>query len=134
MKILAIDHGTKNIGLAISDELEITARPLPQLKNSDSALHNIAELCVKEKIEKIVIGLPTGAVIKNSKQEKIVKEFAKDLFEITMLPILLWDESYSSQNARKKTKKNIDSESAKIILQEYLDSPDKKLDHGLYEK
>lgn len=130
MKILAIDHGTKNIGLAISDELEITAKPLPQIrtKKDSSELQTIAEICAKESVDKIVIGIPTGTHKNNSKQSQIVKSFAKDLFELTMLPIILWDETYSSQKAMEKTKKNIDSQAAKLILQEYLSSPDKNLD------
>lgn len=130
MKILAIDHGTKRIGLAISDELGITAKALPVLKvkNEKQALQKILEIIEKENCEKILIGNPSGYANTKSAQSWIVQDFANSLKEKTSAEIIFWDESYSSQkaeeNLRNRAKKNIDSEASKLLLLEYLDSSD----------
>ena len=128
MKTLSIDHGTKRIGVAISDELGITARVLPiiKYKNTRQAIDSIKSIITKEKCDQILIGLPSGYNNVDSEQTHIVKEFAQSLSESTSLPIIFWDETYTSKNAIQsligKTKKNLDSEVAKVILIEFLNS------------
>lgn len=128
MKILSIDHGTKRIGLAVSDELGISVKPLSVLnvKNSKQSLDLVLKVILQEKCELLLIGLPGGFDNYDSSQVEIVRDFAKELKKRTGVPIKFWDESYSSINVRrkptKKSKKYIDSEAAKIILEEYLAS------------
>lgn len=128
MKILAIDHGTKRIGLAVSDELGITARALPVLKvkNEKQALQKILEIVKSEKCEKILMGIPSGYGDSRSPQAELVHDFTKKLQSLTSIETIFWDESYSSQqaetNLRNRTNKNIDSEAAKLFLLEYLHS------------
>lgn len=128
MKILAIDHGTKRIGLAVSDELGITARALPVLKvkNEKQALQKILEIVKSEKCEKILMGIPSGYGDNTSPQAELVHDFTKKLQSLTSIETIFWDESYSSQqaeaNLRNRTNKNIDSEAAKLFLLEYLHS------------
>lgn len=130
MKILAIDHGTKRIGLAVSDELGITARSLPiiNVKNKKQAIDKIAEVVEAQNCQKILIGIPSGYKNIDSAQAMIVKNFTEKLR--TKIPpeieITTWDESYSSkeasQNLKGSAKNRLDSEAAKIILLEYLNS------------
>lgn len=123
MKILAIDHGTKRIGFAISDELGITAKPLEVIhtKNSRQAIDLTIKLINKTNPHLILIGIPLSFNDSGSTQTEIIKSFAKEIREKTGFPIKFWDESYSSvEVGAKKRKKYIDSEAAKIILQEFL--------------
>jgi putative Holliday junction resolvase len=128
MKILSIDHGTKRIGLAISDELGISVKALPVLhvKNSRQSIDLVLKIISLQKCEMLLIGLPVGFDNYDSPQAVIVANFAKELKEKTEVPIKFWDESYSSirvgQKPTKKSKRHIDSEAAKIILEEYLES------------
>lgn len=128
MKILAIDHGTKRIGLAVSDELGISAKLLPVLnvKNSKQAVDLVLKAISQEKCELLLVGLPAGFDSYDSSQATIVRKFAEELKRKTEIPIKFWDESYSSTSVGRKptknSKKHIDSEAAKIILEEYLSS------------
>ncbi len=128
MKILSIDHGTKKIGLAVSDELGITARPLSviYIKNKNQATDKIIDIIKSQNCQKVLIGIPFGYGGEDSLQTKIVKEFARDLKKNIDIEIVFWDESYSSKEAISnlcgRTRRDIDSESAKIILLEYLNS------------
>ncbi len=133
MKILAIDHGTKRIGLAISDELGITAKALPVLKvkNEKQALQKILEIIEKENCEKILIGNPSGYANTKSAQSWIVQDFANSLKEKTSAEIIFWDESYSSADAsrvmqragqRRRRGEPVDDVAAAAILQDYLDA------------
>ena len=128
MKILAIDHGEKRIGMAISDELGITAKALPtiQVNNEDFAIKQIIETLFSLNCETILVGIPSGYGGKDSRQTTIVRNFIRKLKLLTNSPIIEWDETYSSkiasQNIKGKKKINLDSEAAKVILLEYLRS------------
>lgn len=128
MKILSIDHGNKRIGIAISDELGISAQALPtiQVNNEDFAIKQIVKLLDEHKCDTVLIGVPIGFEGKDSSQTKIVREFINKLKSQIQSPIIEWDETYSSKiasrNIKGKKKRNLDSESAKVILLEYLRS------------
>ena len=133
-RILAFDLGEKRIGLAISDELGITAQRLPNLerKNAGEDMAYIRDLIHRYNIEAVVVGLPlhmSGEVGKGGKEalgfvEKLKKEFG--------LPAVTWDERLTTLYAertlkdlglrRKKRRQLIDGVSAQLILQSYLDS------------
>ncbi len=128
MKILAIDHGTKRIGIAVSDELGISVKSLPVLNinNSRQSVDLVLKVISQEKCELLLIGLPSGFDNYDSPQTEIVRKFSEELKKRTGIPIKFWDESYSSirvgRKPTKKSKKHIDSEAAKIILEEFLSS------------
>ncbi|HRN85835.1 MAG TPA: Holliday junction resolvase RuvX [Candidatus Dojkabacteria bacterium] len=128
MKILSIDHGNKRLGIAISDELGISAQALPtiQVNNEDFAIKQIVKLLDEHKCDTVLIGVPIGFEGKDSSQTKIVRGFINKLKSQIHSPIIEWDETYSSKiasrNIKGKKKRNIDSESAKVILLEYLSS------------
>jgi putative Holliday junction resolvase len=128
MKILSIDHGNKRIGVAISDELGISAKALPtiQVNNEGFAIKQIVKLLGDHKCDAVLIGVPIGFEGRDSSQTKIVREFINKLKSQIQSPIIEWDETYSSKTASRnikgKRKQNLDSESAKVILLEYLSS------------
>jgi len=133
LRILGIDLGEKRIGIAISDELEITAQGLPTIPslNEDENLKNIAKIVDKYDVKRIVLGLPKNMNGTLGKQAKKAISFGEKLKEICQLPVELEDERLSTLKAeklliyadqrRKKRKKIVDKMSAIIILQSFLD-------------
>ena len=130
MRTLAIDYGEKRIGLAVSDELHIIAKPMSTLKvkSLSDAVSKIQRIAKSQGIDKIVIGLPLGSKGGETKQSIQTRYFANALESTNGTEIEFWNESFSTQQAKSlpnKTsskKKNPDSEAARIILQEFLDS------------
>ena len=131
MRILAIDHGDVRIGLAISDEGGMIARPLQIIKHTAKKedAEKIARIAIENNVEKIVIGLPTDSEGKIGHQANKVKRWAEALKEVTTIPIEFWDESFSSEQVEEmrrlrggKKVEAIDDRAAAFILQNYLDS------------
>lgn len=132
MRILAVDYGERRTGIAISDELGITAQGLKtiEVKDESEIPSLVAHIVRDTKAEKIVVGLPLN--MDSSESEKCIKvrEFGALLAEKTNIPVVFWDERLTSVQAKrvmhelnKKTyrnKKLVDTISATLILQEYL--------------
>ncbi len=136
MRIVGLDLGSKTIGVAISDYLEIIANPIGTISIPENDL-NAALNCVKQiieenKIEKIVLGLPKNMDGTIGFQAQYCLDFKKMLEEETNLPVIMIDERLTSKIANntmikadmnaKKRKKHVDKLAASIILQTYLDS------------
>jgi putative holliday junction resolvase len=126
--ILAIDYGTKRIGLAISDETETIAMPISPIISSKAnyIFDELAKLKEKFKINKIVIGSPLGLDNKPTLMSNEIKQFGENLSAKIMIELIFWNETLTSHIAKKNLNKadrsgKLDSESARIILQEYLD-------------
>ncbi len=133
-RYLALDVGSKRIGIAVSDELGLTAQPvltLERRRNAREDLRSIARLCRRYAVAGIVVGNPVkldGAI---SSQTEKVQVFAAELGELAGLPILLWDERlttheahqllYEAGHARQDHKKIVDQVAATLILQSFLD-------------
>ena len=106
-RVLGIDHGTVRIGLALSDELELVARPLKTLQNTAQVVAEIAELIRAKGVAKVVVGAPilmSGA--KGSAMERV--ERFVNLLEKALshdVPIELVDERLSSITAEKALKR-----------------------------
>ena len=140
---MALDIGTHAIGVAISDELGITAQGLKTLrrKSMEDDLKEIARIISQFEIEKIVVGLPKNMNGTLGKQAELVLEVAKVLMEKIQVPVVTWDERLSTVGAskvlleadvsRKKRKKVIDKLAAVIILQGYLDR-NRRASHGSF--
>jgi putative holliday junction resolvase len=132
-KILAIDLGTKRVGLAISDSLKMIASPLSivPFTNMDDLVSRLIKVIADNAIEKTIIGLPiredgtegAGCIASKKLEEKLESKGAD---------ALLWDERYSSKIAEyylrecgvkhKDTKDKLDSLSACVLLDSYLQS------------
>jgi len=121
-RILGIDYGTKNIGLAISDFGQKQAFVYDTLKMSGKAWEELMEICEKEKIDKIVVGLPISLNGEYTQKTEEVVYFAEELENQTKLLVETQDERLSSVEADKTgSGHGRDEESARIILQSYLD-------------
>ncbi len=134
MRILAIDLGLARTGLAICDELELLASPVGTVAepDADQLLEEIAAVVVREGVRELVVGYPRNMDGTRGESARRAEEFAKALRERTGLPVTLWDERLTTVSAigflnetnvrGKKRKAIVDTVSATIILQEYLDS------------
>lgn len=133
-KILGLDYGQQRIGVAVSDDLQITAqgKPTIQRKNLLQVFLEIQNIIEYEGISLIVIGLPLNMNGSNSSMSLEVERFSQQLALKTKLPVELWDERLTSkqaerilidgQTSRAKRKQKIDKIAAVILLQSYLDS------------
>ena len=131
--ILGVDIGDARTGVAISDELGIAAHPLCtiQRKSRKAVLAELHGLAIAHNVERIVIGLPLQLDGETGTQAKKVRRFAERLQQQVNLPIVFWDESFSTVEAaqilrktkkrRKKRKQVIDQVAAVLILEGYLE-------------
>jgi putative holliday junction resolvase len=124
MKILGIDYGTKNIGLALSDDTQKLAFAYKTL-NKLNLISELKEICDKEKIEKIIVGLPIGLSGEDTQTTELVKEFINNFKKEINIPVQTVDERLSTVQASRMENKNaqnsIDELSAQVLLQGYLD-------------
>ena len=131
--ILGLDIGDARTGVAISDELGIAAHPLCtiQRKSRKAVLAELQELVTAHKVERIVVGLPLQLNGEEGVQARKVKQFAERLEQQINLPIVFWDESFTTAEAsqilrgtkkrRRKRKQVIDQVAAVLILEGYLE-------------
>jgi len=134
-RFLGIDHGSKRIGLAVSDPGATIASPLATLdaaaKLSDQVVAVLS--CAREyEIDAFVIGLPLNMDDTEGSQAKMVRRFGAEMERISGKPVHYWDERLSSHAAeellrpaeltRKKHKARLDRVAALVILQGFLDS------------
>lgn len=137
-RYLALDIGSKRIGVAVSDELGITAQPvltLERRRNPREDLRSLARLCRRFSVSGIVVGNPLKLTGEVSPMAARVKGFAAELGALTGLPIHLWDERltsheahqllYESGHARQEHRRVIDQVAATMILQSFLDRLDR---------
>ena len=132
-RLLGIDPGEKNIGIAICDENASVATPLTTLKKNklESFLIEINKIIDENQIEGIVIGKPINMDGSVGKSAQSALDFAKNISKNITIPITFWDERLSSQAAFNLTKDlnisisnkiiNLDKNSAAFILQGAID-------------
>jgi len=131
MKILALDFGERRIGVAVGDSEVGVAAARDFLANDGDALENLVELIENEQIENVLFGLPLGFRAE-TEQTASARDFAEQLDAKIAIPLEFIDERFTSRIATsnlqaadldsREQKNLVDSESARIILQEYLDS------------
>jgi putative Holliday junction resolvase len=134
MRFLGIDPGDKNIGVAISDPTGTLARPLTIFSHANRRedAQKIVNLAEREKADRIIIGQATDMEGKPNYSGRKAARLAAEIRSISDLPVELWDESFSTQKARKskfqlgagqKSRQGHHDEiAAAIILQSYLDT------------
>jgi putative Holliday junction resolvase len=132
MKILSIDYGSKRTGVAVCDELGLTAHGIATIvrKNNKQVLDALARLISDYGVEKIVIGYPLRLDGSHGIQCEKVDRFAEKLEKTFSLPVIKWDESLTTKEAeeilfqsnvrRKKKKGIVDQLAAALILKDYL--------------
>jgi putative Holliday junction resolvase len=132
-KILGLDFGEKKIGVAISDEIGMLARPLLTIivNNKQLTADQIKKICEENQVQGIVIGLPKTMKGELDSQAEKVFQFVDGLKKVVNIPIVFEDERLTSRMVEKmlivegvkREKRNsiIDQLAAKTILQSYLD-------------
>jgi len=133
-RFLALDIGSKRIGVAVSDELGLTAQPvltLDRRRNLREDLRSLARLCRRYQVAGIVVGNPLSSEGQITPKAAKIQSLAADLSEIAQLPIHLWDERltsheahqilYQAGHARQTHSRVVDQIAATLILQSFLD-------------
>jgi len=133
IKLLGLDVGDKRIGLALSDDLGLTAQGRPTLQRTSlkkdlAALRNLIK---EHQVQKVVVGLPLNMDGSLGTRAQLVLEFKNTLEKQLTIPVVTWDERLSTQAAQRplreaglnwrKRRKFVDQVAASIILQNYLD-------------
>ena len=132
MRWLALDHGTKKIGLAFSDELEILASPFEVWPQEEKlTLDRLARLCREEGVQALAVGLPRHKDGAESATAPAARAFGESLARRTGLPLRLVNEHLSSAEAERllrergvkpeKRKLLLDAAAAAVILSELLE-------------
>lgn len=133
MRILALDHGTKRIGVAVSDETKTIAQPLEYIPAEPFAdlLARLKQLIREREIDLILIGLPRNMNGSYGPAALKVQAFTAALQNAVTVPIKMVDERLTSAQAnrvliqgnvrRKQRKEKVDQMAAAILLQTYLD-------------
>jgi putative Holliday junction resolvase len=125
-RILAIDPGQERIGLAISDPSGTIASPLSVLQHISRLkdVEAIVEIAVGNEAKSILVGVALDDEGRIGPQARKALRLVEVLRENTDLPILIWDESGSTQSARRTRKPDplLDARAAAVILQDYLDA------------
>ncbi len=129
MRILGIDPGDRRLGLAVSDELAITAQGLPTFDTQGSTdfLKHVEALIGEYGIEEIVVGHPIAMSGQASESSRKAARLAGELQNRFGIRVSLWDERFSSAEAKRVLKGSrapkgaVDKLAAVIILQSYLD-------------
>ncbi|HPL01534.1 MAG: Holliday junction resolvase RuvX [Patescibacteria group bacterium] len=124
---LGVDWGSKMIGLAVGSEIPYE---LATIRNDKGAIEKIAQLCVQEKIERIVIGMPVLESGDKGNLADKVEYFGRQLKEKTNLPIYFEPENLTTQTALELLKeegmrpddieKKVDQTAARLILEQYI--------------
>lgn len=138
-RVLALDHGTRRIGVALSDELGILASPLCILQpRAVDRVAAVAELAREHAAAEILVGLPRTLSGEIGAQARRVERFVQELRAAVDAPVRLWDEGYSTAEATARMAASrkpsagrqqrgrqhpihVDAVAAAVLLQEYLD-------------
>ena len=136
MRLMGLDYGNVHVGVALSDELGMTAYPLEVIKRKDSnklrkTFARIEEIAREYKVVKIIIGLPLNMDDSESEISKTVIDFSENIKRRTGLPVELWDERLSTLEATdilkeagikvQDRKTYIDKIAASFILRRYME-------------
>lgn len=132
-RILALDYGTKKVGVAITDPLQITAAPLTTIRYSDqkSLFKTISNIVEEKEVKRIVVGLPVTLSGEKSSITNTVETFVDELAAQIDTPITTFDERHTSTDAKQtliemgiKTghnKDRVDAMAAAHLLRYYMD-------------
>ena len=134
MRYMAIDYGTKRIGVAVSDRTMQIAGDSQTILCDGQAIDKIVKLCAEEEVTNIIIGLPLKRDCTEGEMCQVIRKFGDALdclFEYGSVRIEYRDESRTTvastdvlieaNISRKKRKKSVDALAAKIMLQRFLD-------------
>jgi putative Holliday junction resolvase len=128
--VIGVDYGRKRVGLAMSDPLGMTARPLEVVARA-MAVDRVAQLAEEHEVETIVVGLPRPLGGGDSDSARLARELGDEIQSVTGVEVVFVDERYTSKMAeeslleagvkRRSRRITVDKVAAAIILQGYLD-------------
>lgn len=143
MRLLALDVGERRIGVALSDPTGIIATPLTTIRRVSVVKDReiIAALVREHSVERVVVGLPRTLRGEVGPQAERVLRFGGRLAEVLEVPLVYWDERYSTVDAERivgtrrgmrgrSARVHLDDVAAAVILQSYLDSLDQQRGHA----
>lgn len=131
-RTISLDIGTKTIGVAVSDELGITANGVCTIRreNEKKDLAQLRDIIEQYSPREILVGMPYNQDGSLGSRAKDIKKFSERIRDSLGLPMKYWDESFSTKTAeqtlieagvgRRKRKTVIDKMAATVILEEYL--------------
>ncbi|MBE5837820.1 Holliday junction resolvase RuvX [Butyrivibrio sp.] len=137
MRIMGLDYGSKTVGVALSDELLLTAGAKEIIRRKEEnklrrTLARIEELIEEFKVEKIVLGLPVNMDQTPSVRSELCLEFKDKIERRCGIPVIMWDERLTTVEADeimdeagikgRERKEYVDMIAAQVILQDYLDN------------
>lgn len=130
-RVLGVDYGTRRIGLAISDELGLTARPLEVVERGKLAAA-LRRIDGEYGVKTVVLGLPTSLSGQEGESAGAARRLAAEIGELLTVDVVFIDERFTTRIAegallesgmrRRERKETIDKVAAAIILQTYLDT------------
>lgn len=140
-RILALDPGERRVGLAVSDELGLTAQGLPTFDSREDGdlFERLAELVDSYGVTRIVVGHPRSLAGRDTDATRRAEALADDVRRRLSVTVDLWDERLSSAEAKRVLagsragKKSVDRLAAVLILQGYLDAHP-RASHGSNEE
>ena len=131
-RLMGIDFGEVRIGIALSDPLQIISQPYRVIPNNDNTISEIKDILKTEEVRKIILGLPLNLDGEDTKKTLEVREFSEILKSNVDIPVIFWDERYTSVEANEELKnmgysvaesrKVIDKVAASIILKNYMEN------------
>jgi len=133
-RILALDVGTRRIGVAVSDELGLTAQGLETLerRNNREDYAALSRVAAQRQVSMILVGNPVNMSGTEGRQAESVRQFAEALSAHSGLPVKMWDERLTTAEAQRvlrqsgisiqKRARAVDRLAAVLLLQSYLDS------------
>jgi putative holliday junction resolvase len=141
-RVLALDVGKKRIGLAVSDELGITAQGIETLERTRirDDLQNLKQIAAQWDVRMLLVGSPLHMSGSESRQSKYTREFADRLQQHLGLPLIFWDERLTSVEAERmlretgasldRRKRAVDRLAAVLLLESYLANQQMEPDAG----
>jgi putative Holliday junction resolvase len=133
-RILAIDYGSRRVGVAISDPMNVIAQGLPTLENNRELFGQLQKIVSDHNVTKIVVGMPFNLRGEKGVKAKEVEEFIEKLRSEIAIPLTTWDERFTSKLAldairdlgtrkmKRRTRGAVDRMASVLLLQSYLDS------------
>lgn len=133
MRIMALDYGTRRVGVAVSDELGMLARPLGYLpaEPRERFLEELRRLVREQGVQRIIVGVPRNMDGTYGPAAAKVRAWMEELRQVLDVPLVPWDERLTTVQAQRllheagrntrKQRARIDSSAAAVLLQSYLD-------------
>ena len=133
-RVLAVDYGSRRLGVAVSDPLRMLARERATLSNDTTVLDSLLEIIHSDEVTLILVGMPYAPDGGMGRAGQEVQRFIDRLSERTDVPVTTWDESHSTRKAqqllieagmkqsRRRRREKLDEVAARIMLQEFLDA------------